>query len=149
MVTIEKRIVSYKVKTVAGEIPVTLPVVAPELPKRPEILFGSTYKVKPVTSDHAMYITINDIVLDCGTIRPFEIFINSKDMEYFQWVVSLTRVISAIFRKGGNIDFLIEELGCIIDPTGGYFRKGKFIPSVVSEIGAVIDIHLKSLAHKA
>src|SRR5690606_38354082 len=55
--------------------------------ERPEMLLGSTYKIKTPLSDHALYITINDIILNEGTEheqrRPFEIFINSKNMENF------------------------------------------------------------------
>lgn len=117
---------------------------------RPEELHGSTYKVKTPLSDHALYITINDIVLNSGTDheqrRPFEIFINSKNMDQFQWVVALTRVVSAVFRKGGDCTFLVEELKAVFDPQGGYFKKGgKFMPSLVAEIGEAIEDHLKKI----
>ena len=115
--------------------------------ERPEMLVGSTYKIKPPISEHAMYITINDIVLNSDTEhelrRPFEIFINSKSMEHFMWVLALTRVISAVFRKGGDITFLVEELKAVFDPNGGYFKAGgQFMPSLVAEIAQVIERHL-------
>lgn len=115
--------------------------------KRPEILIGSTYKLKTPVTEHALYLTINDIVLNEGTEfecrRPFEIFINSKNMDSFQWVVALTRVMSAVFRKGGDIVFLVEELRNVFDPKGGYFKKGgKYMPSIVAEIGEAIEDHL-------
>ena len=99
-------------------------------------------------SEHAMYITINDMVLNEGTEheihRPFEVFINSKNMEHFQWVVALTRLISAVFRKGGDATFLVEELKAVFDPKGGYFKKGGiFMPSLVAEIGYAIEDHMK------
>ena len=114
---------------------------------RPEMLFGSTYKIKTPLSDHALYVTINDIILNQGTEhevrRPFEVFINSKNMDHFQWVVALTRIISAVFRKGGDSTFLVEELKSVFDPSGGYFKKGgKFMPSLVAEIGDVIYCHM-------
>lgn len=117
---------------------------------RPEMLLGSTYKIKTPLSDHALYITINDIVLNQGTShelrRPFEIFINSKSMDHFQWVVALTRVISAVFRKGGDCTFLVEELKAVFDPKGGYFKRGgKFMPSLVAELGEAIESHLKMI----
>src|SRR5690554_1319759 len=117
---------------------------------RPESLEGSTYKIKTPLSDHALYITINDVVLNPGTDhelrRPFEIFINSKNMEHFQWVVALTRVISAVFRKGGDVTFLVEELKAVFDPQGGYFKSGgRFMPSLVAEIGDAIETHMKSI----
>jgi hypothetical protein len=117
---------------------------------RPEELHGSTYKIKTPLSDHALYITINDIVLNQGTDheqrRPFEIFINSKNMDQFQWVVALTRVISAVFRKGGDCTFLAEELKAVFDPQGGYFKRGgKFMPSLVAEIGEAIEDHLTKI----
>ena len=116
--------------------------------ERPERLIGSTYKVKTPLSEHALYITINDIVLNEGTEhelrRPFEVFINSKNMEHFQWVLALTRIISAVFRKGGDSTFLVEELKSVFDPKGGYFKKGgKFMPSLVAEIGCAIEDHMK------
>jgi hypothetical protein len=117
---------------------------------RPDRLVGSTYKVKTPLSEHAMYITINDVILNEGTEhesrRPFEVFINSKNMEHFQWVVALTRLISAIFRKGGDATFLVEELKAVFDPRGGYFKKGGvFMPSIVAEIGYAIEDHMKHI----
>jgi len=114
---------------------------------RPEMLFGSTYKIQTPLSEHALYVTINDIILNQGTAwevrRPFEVFINSKNMDHFQWIVALTRIISAVFRKGGDISFLVEELRSVFDPSGGYFKRGgKFMPSLVAEIGDVIHSHL-------
>jgi hypothetical protein len=118
--------------------------------KRPETLAGSTYKIKTPLSDHALYITINDVILNPDTDhevrRPFEIFINSKNMENFQWIVALTRVISAVFRKGGDATFLVEELKAVFDPQGGYFKSGgRFMPSLVAEIGDAIETHMKSI----
>jgi len=117
---------------------------------RPELLMGSTYKIKTPLSPHALYVTINDIVLNPGTPhelrRPFEIFINSKSMEHFQWIVALTRIISAVFRKGGDVTFLVDELRSVFDPKGGYFKKGgKYMPSLVAEIGDVIETHLRQI----
>ena len=117
---------------------------------RPEKITGSTYKVKTPVTEHALYITINDVVMNEGTPqehrRPFEIFINSKNMDHFQWIVALTRVMSAVFRKGGDVTFLVEELKSVFEPSGGYFKKGgKFIPSLVAEIGEVVEQHLQSI----
>jgi hypothetical protein len=114
---------------------------------RPEKLVGNTYKIKTPVTEHALYITINDIVMNEGTPqehrRPFEVFINSKNMEHFQWIVALTRVMSAVFRKGGDVTFLVEELKSVFEPSGGYFKKGgKFVPSLVAEIGEVVEEHL-------
>lgn len=117
---------------------------------RPEFLTGTTYKIKTPMSEHALYITINDVTLNKGTAHeqrhPYEIFINSKNMDHFQWVVALTRVISAVFRKGGDVTFLVEELKAVFDPRGGYFKKGgRFMPSLVAEIGEAIEQHLKMI----
>lgn len=114
---------------------------------RPECLDGSTYKVKSAGSDHALYITINNYVLNAGTehesLVPYEIFLNSKNPEHFQWVIALTRIVSAIFRKGGDNTFLSKELVQIFDPKGGYFKKGGiYVPSTVAEIGMIIESHL-------
>ncbi|MFW6234505.1 MAG: NrdJb [Spirochaetota bacterium] len=118
--------------------------------QRPYELLGSTYKVKTPISDHAMYITINDVILNAGTEnqvrRPFEIFINSKNLDHFQWIVALTRIISAVFRKGGDVAFLAEELKAVFDPRGGYWKTGgKFMPSLIAEIGEVIEEHLTKI----
>jgi hypothetical protein len=117
---------------------------------RPEDLVGNTYKIKTPVTEHALYITINDIVMNAGTdqehLRPFEVFINSKNMEHFQWIVALTRVMSAVFRKGGDVTFLVEELKSVFEPSGGYFKKGgKFVPSLVAEIGEVLEKHLQNI----
>ena len=118
--------------------------------ERPDMLLGSTYKVKTPLSEHALYITINDVVLNPGTRhelrRPFEIFINSKNMDHFQWIVALTRIVSAVFRKGGDVTFLVEELRSVFDPRGGYFKKGgRYMPSLVAEIGDAIECHLRMI----
>ncbi len=118
--------------------------------ERPEILVGSTYKVKTPISDHAMYVTINDIVLNQNTDdekrRPFEIFINSKNLDHYQWIVALTRVISAVFRKGGDVTFLVDELKAVFDPRGGYWQSGgKFMPSIIAELGYIVEKHLISI----
>ena len=116
--------------------------------ERPNKLIGSTYKLKTPdhVSEHAMYITINDIVLNEGTEnelrRPFEVFINSKNLEHYQWIVALTLIMSAVFRKGGDITFLVDELRSVFDPRGGYWNKGKYMPSIIAEIGEVIEKHL-------
>jgi len=118
--------------------------------ERPEMLLGSTYKIKTPQSEHALYITINDVVLNQGTEhemrRPYEICINSKNMDHFQWIVALTRIISAVFRKGGDVTFLVDELRSVFDPRGGYFKKGgKYKPSLVAEIGDAIECHMKMI----
>ncbi len=116
--------------------------------ERPEMLLGSTYKVKTPISDHAMYVTINDIVLNPDTDfeqrRPFEIFINSKNLDHYQWIVALTRIMSAVFRKGGDVTFLVDELKAVFDPRGGYWQPGgKFMPSIIAELGYIVEKHLR------
>ncbi len=117
---------------------------------RPEALQGTTYKIKTPLSEHALYVTINDITLNPGTEhemrRPFEIFINSKNMEHFQWIIALTRILSAVFHKGGDVTFLVDELRSVFDPQGGYFKKGgRYTPSIVAEIGDVIEQHMMAI----
>ena len=160
-IQIQRKITQYEVAT-PEEDAASPPEAAPETPraepesniiqmhealKRPERLEGTTYKVSTPLSEHALYVTVNDIILNEGTAhehrRPFEVFINSKNMDHFQWIVALTRIISAVFRKGGDITFLVEELKAVFDPRGGYFKRGgKFMPSLVAELGDVIEQHL-------
>jgi ribonucleoside-diphosphate reductase alpha chain len=111
---------------------------------RPAALEGQTYKVKWPGSEHALYITINDIII-AGHRRPFEVFINSKNMEHFAWTVALTRMISAVFRRGGDISFVVEELKAVFDPRGGAWMEGRYIPSILAAIGGVIERHLISI----
>jgi hypothetical protein len=167
-IKIEKKIKGYAVAKPDEAKAVVLPTVQPdpadsidlvpsaeviqmhERVERPERLEGHTYKIKSPLFEHALYVTINDIVLNEGTEhelrRPYEIFINSKNMEHFQWTVALTRIISAVFRKGGDVTFLVEELKAVFDPRGGYFRAGGvYTPSIVAELGVVIEDHLKKI----
>jgi hypothetical protein len=168
-IRIDKKISSYSVVKPEDKTPPTYTevtdeaaIVAPigmamaevihlhERVERPEVLVGSTYKIKSPLVEHAMYVTINDIVLNYGTEhelrRPFEVFINSKSMDHFQWIVALTRIMSAVFRKGGDVTFLVEEMKAVFDPRGGYFKAGGvYMPSIVAEIGAVVEEHLKSI----
>ncbi|TBR40601.1 MULTISPECIES: NrdJb [Dyella] len=167
-IKIEKKIKGYnvvkpedKAATPAAPAPSATPAASREAPmaeviqmheslERPEMLVGSTYKIKSPLFEHALYVTVNDIVLNAGTPheqrRPFEIFINSKNMDHFQWIVALTRIISAVFRKGGDVTFLVEEMKAVFDPRGGYFKAGGiYMPSIVAEIGAVIEQHMKTI----
>ena len=160
-IKLDKKIVSYKVLTANTEAAAPqedsskkeLDLAVQQMDEnvsRPETLAGTTYKVKTPLTEHALYITINDIILNPGTDheqrRPFEVFINSKNMDNFQWVVALTRVLSAVFRKGGDCTFLVEEMKAVFDPKGGYFKKGgKFMPSLVAEIGECLETHMKTI----
>ncbi|MDD2933938.1 MAG: NrdJb [Methylotenera sp.] len=160
-IKIEKKIVSYalvneqdkkdaEAKAAAQNAEAKNVIQLGEPLSRPDKLVGNTYKIKTPVTEHALYITINDVIMNEGTPqehrRPFEIFINSKNMEHFQWIVALTRVMSAVFRKGGDVTFLVEELKSVFEPSGGYFKKGgKFIPSLVAEIGEVVEQHLQEI----
>ncbi|MDQ2702194.1 MAG: NrdJb [Pseudomonadota bacterium] len=158
-VKIDKKIKGYAVVTPEDKAkalaePASLPtadvIQMHERIERPEVLIGSTYKIKSPLVEHAMYVTINDIVLNAGSEheqrRPFEIFINSKSMEHFQWIVALTRIMSAVFRKGGDVTFLVEEMKAVFDPKGGYFKAGGvYMPSLVAELGSIVEDHLKSI----
>ncbi len=163
MTRIEKKIIKYSVAKPEKDEPDAPPAVDDaaassevseskvirmhERLERPPVLLGSTYKIKTPVSDHAMYVTVNDIVLNEGTKhevrRPFEIFINSKNLDHFQWIVALTRIISAVFRKGGDVTFLVDELKAVFDPRGGYWQPGgRFMPSIIAELGYVVEDHL-------
>ena len=109
--------------------------------ERSEVLPGYSYKLKWPESDHAIYITINDVT-DRGSRRPFEIFINSKNMEHYAWTVALTRMISAVFRRGGDVSFVVEELKAVFDPRGGQWMGGRYVPSLLAAIGGVIERHM-------
>jgi ribonucleoside-diphosphate reductase alpha chain len=111
---------------------------------RPETLLGQTYKIKWLDSDHAFYITINDIEKD-GRRRPFEVFINSKNMEAYAWTLALTRMISAVFRRGGDVSFVVDEMKAVFDPRGGQWMGGRYVPSLLAAIGEVIERHLVSI----
>ncbi|WP_304616594.1 adenosylcobalamin-dependent ribonucleoside-diphosphate reductase [Paracoccus sp. (in: a-proteobacteria)] len=115
---------------------------------RPPALEGATYKLKWPDSAHAIYITINDILQD-GQRRPFEIFINSKNMEHFAWTVALTRMISAVFRRGGDVSFVVEELKAVFDPRGGAWMGGRYVPSILAAIGGVIERHMIAIGFLA
>ena len=135
---------------IEAQLPMADVIQMHEKIERPEVLIGSTYKIKSPLVEHAMYVTINDIVLNAGSEheqrRPFEIFINSKSMDHFQWIVALTRIMSAVFRKGGDVTFLVEEMKAVFDPKGGYFKAGGvYMPSLVAELGSIVEDHLKSI----
>jgi hypothetical protein len=155
-VKIEKPIVSFNIVKDEINEPAKVKKDKPKVEqmservKRPEALLGETYKIKPPQAEHALYVTINDIILNEGTAhesrRPFEIFLSSKDMGHYQWTIALTLIISSVFRKGGDVTFLVEELRSVFDPNGGYFKRGgKYVPSLVAEIGDVIEKHLKKI----
>ncbi|CUJ85359.1 Ribonucleoside-diphosphate reductase NrdZ [Shimia thalassica] len=109
--------------------------------ERPQSLEGATYKLKWPDSEHAIYLTVNDVIIN-GHRRPFEVFINSKNMEHYAWTLALTRMISAVFRRGGDVSFVVEELKAVFDPRGGAWMEGKYIPSILAAIGGVIERHM-------
>ena len=111
---------------------------------RPSTLEGNTYKLKWPDSEHAIYVTINDIIVN-DKRRPFEVFINSKNMEHFAWTVGLTRMISAVFRRGGDVSFVVDELKAVFDPRGGAWVGGKYIPSILAAIGGILEEHMMKI----
>jgi ribonucleoside-diphosphate reductase alpha chain len=146
LTTYRPNAITGSVLTVTPAAEVGQPVPPPTtthapLPVRPEELVGATYKIKWPESAHAIYVTINDAEFD-GARRPFEIFINSKNMEHFAWTVGLTRMISAVFRRGGDVSFVAEELKAVFDPRGGGWIAGRYVPSLLAAIGGVIERHL-------
>ena len=131
-------IVSPRMREEGGVVYMTQPL------DRPEVLIGQTYKIKWADLDHAFYITINDVEKD-GRRRPFEIFINSKNMEHYAWTVALTRMISAVFRRGGDVSFVVDEMKAVFDPRGGQWMNAHYVPSILAAIGEVIERHLVAI----
>lgn len=138
---ISQKILGWSVRTTEDEKGNTHTVKEAETLERPRVVEGRTYKISPAVTDCAMYITINNIVLDDGTIRPIEMFISSKHVAHQQWITALTRMVSAIFRKPGPYLFVAEELEQIFDPTGGYFAEQTMMPSVVAHVAAILKEH--------
>jgi ribonucleoside-diphosphate reductase alpha chain len=145
---------TYRPNAVTGSVLSVEPKAAPApqadphaLAARPEQLIGSTYKIKWPESEHAIYVTINDAEED-GRRRPFEMFINSKNMEHYAWTLALTRMVSAVFRRGGDVSFVAEELKAVFDPRGGAWLKGRYVPSLLAAIGDVVQRHLDGGAIK-
>lgn len=135
-VSITQKIVGFNVVKDQSDPPAKVAIF-----ERQPVISGKTYKIeKSAHNESALYVTIND-----HDGSPVEMFINSKDMRHYAWTVALTRVVSAVFRKGGDCTFLVDELRSVFDPSGGYFRKGKFIPSLVAEIGEVLEQHLSDI----
>jgi len=150
-----KGITTYRPNDVLGSVlstesaPLAVPIAPGIEPMaRPEGLDGRTYKIKWPDSEHAIYITLNDVFLD-GQRRPFEVFINSKNMEHFAWTVALTRMISAVFRRGGDVSFVVEELKAVFDPRGGAWMDGRYVPSILAAIGGVIEGHMVDIGFLA
>jgi ribonucleoside-diphosphate reductase alpha chain len=145
-----KGLTTYRPNAVTGSVlsvdapPADTPAPTPETPliAREEALSGMTYKIKWPHSAHAVYVTVNDAIVD-GQRRPFEIFVNSKNMEHYAWTLALTRMISAVFRRGGDVGFVAEELKAVFDPQGGAWLSGRYVPSLPAAIGAVVERHLR------
>ena len=139
MTTYRPNAVTGSVLKLSSEMPAT--DAGPSLAERGEAMHGTTYKLKWPESAHAVYVTINDIDGEAGR-RPFEIFVNSKNMEHYAWTLGLTRMISAVFRRGGDVSFVPEELKAVFDPRGGAWMKGRYVPSLLAAIGEVIERHI-------
>jgi ribonucleoside-diphosphate reductase alpha chain len=142
-----KGLTTYRPNPVTGSVlstgtPKHDPIPEPVLADRNEALHGTTYKLKWPDSAHAVYVTINDTIDGSGARHPFEIFINSKNMEHYAWTLGLTRMISAVFRRGGDVSFVAEELKAVFDPRGGAWVQGKYVPSLLAAIGGVVERHL-------
>ncbi|MCI3135313.1 adenosylcobalamin-dependent ribonucleoside-diphosphate reductase [Phenylobacterium aquaticum] len=145
-----KGLTTYRPNAVTGSVlsvdpPAPMPEVraapAAQLPPRPDALGGATYKIRWPQSAHAVYVTLNDVEDGEGR-RPFEIFVNSKNMEHYAWTLGLTRMISAVFRRGGDVSFVADELQAVFDPCGGAWVDGRYVPSLPAAIGGVIARHL-------
>ncbi len=134
-----------KPKAAAEQKPAPVIIQRPQPAKRPRELEGTTYKIKTPLAADALYVTINDIVEEDGRRHPYEVFINTKNLQYFSWIVAMTRLISAVFRHDPAPSFLVEELKSIYDPNGGYFSEGTYIPSLAADIGRVIERHLSKI----
>jgi ribonucleoside-diphosphate reductase alpha chain len=141
LTTYRPNAVTGSVLSVAEPEPAALAAPEPQLSPRPEALAGATYKIAWPESAHAVYVTINDLEEPAGR-RPFEIFVNSKNMEHYAWTLGLTRMISAVFRRGGDVSFVAEELKAVFDPRGGAWVGGRYVPSLLAAIGGVIERHL-------
>ena len=145
---------TYRPNAVTGAVLTATAPAAADAPRaeplapRPAALEGQTYKLKWPGSEHALYITINDTIGE-GRRRPFEIFINSKNMEHYAWIVALTRMISAVFRRGGDVSFVVEELKAVFDPRGGAWMGGRYVPSILAAIGGVVEEHLVTIGFMA
>lgn len=114
---------------------------------RPFKLQGNTYKIKWADSDHAIYINLTYSEDENGNKYPFEIFINSKNMDHFVWTVALTRMVSAVFRASNDSRFVVEELKAVFDPKGGQWDKGKYVPSVIAAIGNIIETFMRDIGY--
>jgi ribonucleoside-diphosphate reductase alpha chain len=132
---------TYRPNPISGSVLAVTSSPSTQVMARPESLSGSTYKLRWADSEHALYVTINDTE-EGGVRRPFEIFINSKNMEHYAWVVALTRMISAVFRHGGDVGFVVEELKAVFDPRGGQWSNGRYVPSLIAAIGDIVERHL-------
>jgi ribonucleoside-diphosphate reductase alpha chain len=151
-----KGLTTYRPNAVTGSVLSVTPAIAPAPPKavephlatRPAALEGMTYKIKWPESDHAVYVTLNDTV-DADGRRPFEIFVNSRNMDHYAWTVGLTRMISAVFRRGGDVSFVAEELKAVFDPRGGAWLDGRYVPSLLAAIGGVVERHMTGQAPPA
>ncbi|MFC3070233.1 adenosylcobalamin-dependent ribonucleoside-diphosphate reductase [Phenylobacterium soli] len=144
-----KGLTTYRPNSVTGSVLSVAPAEEepapapdPQLSPRPEALAGATYKIAWPESAHAVYVTINDLEEPTGR-RPFEIFVNSKNMEHYAWTLGLTRMISAVFRRGGDVAFVADELKAVFDPRGGAWVGGRYVPSLLAAIGGVIERHLE------
>ena len=141
-----KGLTTYRPNAVTGSVlsvapPAPPPPMEAQLADRPKALDGATYKIKWPQSAHAVYVTVNDLE-EGGERRPFEVFVNSKNMEHYAWTLGLTRMISAVFRRGGDVSFVAEELKAVFDPCGGAWLDGRYVPSLPAAIGGILERHM-------
>ncbi len=141
-----KGLTTYRPNAVTGSVLSVAPAAPPPpmeapLADRPKALDGATYKIKWPQSAHAVYVTVNDLE-EGGERRPFEVFVNSKNMEHYAWTLGLTRMISAVFRRGGDVSFVAEELKAVFDPCGGAWLDGRYVPSLPAAIGGILERHM-------
>ena len=115
--------------------------------QRGTVMDGSTYKLK--WAGDAYYVTINHELMPEGWYAPAEIFVNTKNPEHLAWTGALTRMISAIFQRGGDIHFVAEELQSVFDPKGGQWVEGRYVPSLVALIGKTLQEHLMMIGYQS
>jgi len=107
---------------------------------RPDIVPGNTHKVKWPTTGDNIYITVTNV-----DGEPLELFIKHQDSSIGEWTDALSRMVTGVMRRGGDLRFIVDQLSKVGSTSGGAFVDGVYRPSVVAAIAGVVEKEFKSL----
>ena len=101
---------------------------------------STTYKFR--VPEKAMYFTI------VGEGKPIWLFVNSKEMDSYQWVTALMESYSRQIKACVEVSDIVEAMKTTFAPGGKYFipdGTGREVHSIVHHLGLILEEHVMKI----